>query len=205
MSFENAPVSVFEHLGKQYVVAYSAGNYFAASTKGDSVWLFGLDGTLPPAAERQQRLASVCTVLYLMFNEGYAATSGEDWMRPDLATEAVRLARMLAALAPDEPEVLGLLALLGSRVSTGLKLFMLTLAIVDGFIDAVDVGGVPEGQRGLVAARSIHSSRGRVQPSASDDRIASPSAPEGSHCAIEPQAPYDDAGSTTAPPASSSR
>jgi alcohol dehydrogenase (cytochrome c) len=46
----NAPVSVFEHGGKQYVVAYSAGNLFAGSAKGDSVWLFGLDGTLPPAA-----------------------------------------------------------------------------------------------------------------------------------------------------------
>jgi alcohol dehydrogenase (cytochrome c) len=45
----NAPVSVFEHEGKQYVVAYSAGNLFAGSPKGDSVWLFGLDGTLPPA------------------------------------------------------------------------------------------------------------------------------------------------------------
>jgi quinohemoprotein ethanol dehydrogenase len=45
----NAPVSVFEHLGKQYVVAYSAGNLFAGSPKGDSVWLFGLEGTLPPA------------------------------------------------------------------------------------------------------------------------------------------------------------
>jgi quinohemoprotein ethanol dehydrogenase len=45
----NAPVSVFEHGGRQYVVAYSAGNLFAGSPKGDSVWLFGLDGTLPPA------------------------------------------------------------------------------------------------------------------------------------------------------------
>src|SRR5690606_34159148 len=45
----NAPVSVFEHEGRQYVVAYSAGNLFAGSTRGDSVWLFGLDGTLGPA------------------------------------------------------------------------------------------------------------------------------------------------------------
>ena len=46
----NAPVSVFQHAGKQYVVAYSAGNLFAGSPRGDSVWLFGLDGTLPPAS-----------------------------------------------------------------------------------------------------------------------------------------------------------
>jgi predicted RNA polymerase sigma factor len=58
-------------------------------------------------------------VIYLIFNEGYSATAGDDWMRPDLANEAMRLARMLAALAPDEPEVLALQSLLeiqGSRM-----------------------------------------------------------------------------------------
>jgi len=58
-------------------------------------------------------------VIYLIFNEGYTATTGNDWMRPDLSSEAMRLARMLSALTPDEPEVLGLQALLelqGSRM-----------------------------------------------------------------------------------------
>ena len=73
---------------------------------------------LPVGVERTRRLDDVMAVVYLIFNEGYTATAGEDWMRPDLAAEATRLARMLAALAPDEPEVLGLQALLelqGSR------------------------------------------------------------------------------------------
>jgi RNA polymerase sigma factor (sigma-70 family) len=74
---------------------------------------------LPTGAERTQRLDDVMAVIYLIFNEGYTATAGDDWMRPDLAHEAMRLARMLAALAPAEPEVLGLQALLeiqGSRM-----------------------------------------------------------------------------------------
>ncbi len=78
---------------------------------------------LPAGPERARRLDDVMAVIYLIFNEGYAATAGEDWMRPDLANEAMRLARMLADLAPDEPEVLGLQALLelqGSRMAARL-------------------------------------------------------------------------------------
>ena len=78
---------------------------------------------LPSGPERARRLDDVMAVIYLIFNEGYTATAGEDWMRPDLAHEAMRLARMLAALAPDEPEVLGLQALLelqGSRLTARL-------------------------------------------------------------------------------------
>jgi RNA polymerase sigma factor (sigma-70 family) len=74
---------------------------------------------LPEGPERSKRLDDVMAVIYLIFNEGYTATAGEEWMRPDLANEAIRLARMLAVLAPDEPEVLGLQALLeiqGSRM-----------------------------------------------------------------------------------------
>jgi predicted RNA polymerase sigma factor len=78
---------------------------------------------LPTGPERTRRLDDVMAVIYLVFNEGYTATAGEDWMRPDLASEAIRLARMLAAVAPDEPEVLGLQALLeiqGSRMAARL-------------------------------------------------------------------------------------
>ncbi|GAA1082809.1 RNA polymerase sigma factor [Tsukamurella strandjordii] len=74
---------------------------------------------LPTGAERERRLDDVMAVIYLIFNEGYAATAGDDWMRPELAREAIRLARMLAGLAPDEPETHGLQALVelqGSRL-----------------------------------------------------------------------------------------
>jgi RNA polymerase sigma factor (sigma-70 family) len=67
---------------------------------------------VPRGDELAQRLASVCEVIYLIFNEGYAATAGEDWIRPQLAREAVRLGRILAGLAPAEPEVFGLVALM---------------------------------------------------------------------------------------------
>ena len=58
-------------------------------------------------------------VVYLIFNEGYTATAGDDWMRPELTNEAIRLARMLAELMPDEPEVHGLQALLELQASRG--------------------------------------------------------------------------------------
>jgi RNA polymerase sigma factor (sigma-70 family) len=64
-----------------------------------------------------ERLASVLAVLYLVFNEGYAATAGQDWMRPQLCDEAMRLGRIVAGLAPREPEVHGLLALMELQAS----------------------------------------------------------------------------------------
>ena len=70
------------------------------------------DFELPTGSERVARLDDVMGVIYLIFNEGYAATSGPDWMRPHLCAEAIRLARMLADLMPGEPDVHGLQALL---------------------------------------------------------------------------------------------
>jgi RNA polymerase sigma factor (sigma-70 family) len=72
---------------------------------------------LPPAEQRVERLEAVLGVIYLIFNEGYAATAGTDWMRPALCEEALRLARVLAGLALREPEVHGLLALLELQAS----------------------------------------------------------------------------------------
>jgi RNA polymerase sigma factor (sigma-70 family) len=67
---------------------------------------------MPEGQERTARLSSVLAVIYLIFNEGYAASAGEDWMRPALCAEALRLGRILAGHAPDEPEVHGLVALM---------------------------------------------------------------------------------------------
>jgi RNA polymerase sigma factor (sigma-70 family) len=72
---------------------------------------------VPPAAERAARLASVLEVIYLIFNEGYTATAGDDWIRPELCYEALRLGRMLAELSPGEPEVHGLAALMEIQAS----------------------------------------------------------------------------------------
>ena len=72
---------------------------------------------LPPESERAARLDAVREVIYLVFNEGYAATSGEHWIRSDLCAEALRLGRMLAALVPSDTETLGLLALIELQAS----------------------------------------------------------------------------------------
>ncbi len=72
---------------------------------------------LPRGAERAERLGSVLEVIYLIFNEGYSATAGEHWLRPQLCDEALRLGRILAGLAPQEPEVHGLLALMEIQAS----------------------------------------------------------------------------------------
>ncbi len=79
------------------------------------------DANVPFEVPREKdlgpRLASVLEVIYLVFNEGYAATTGDDWTRPELCEDALRLGRILSALMPDEPEVLGLTALMEIQAS----------------------------------------------------------------------------------------
>lgn len=77
----------------------------------------GLFFEVPRGEERRKRLVSVLEVIYLIFNEGYSATAGEDLVRPGLCAEAQRLGRILAGLAPEEPEVFGLLALMEIQAS----------------------------------------------------------------------------------------
>ena len=72
---------------------------------------------VPDGAGRAERLSSVLEVIYLIYNEGYAATAGDDWLRPALCEEALRLGRILAGLTPQEPEVHGLVALMELQTS----------------------------------------------------------------------------------------
>ncbi|GAA1460139.1 RNA polymerase sigma factor [Nocardiopsis exhalans] len=77
----------------------------------------GVRFEVPAGPDRDARLSDVLEVLYLVFNEGYTATSGERWLRPELSEEAMRLGRVLAELLPEEPEVHGLLALMELQAS----------------------------------------------------------------------------------------
>ncbi len=77
----------------------------------------GVGFAMPDVGERATRLGSVLEVVYLIFNEGYAAQAGDDWVRPALCQEALRLARLLASLVPDDPEVHGFVALLELQAS----------------------------------------------------------------------------------------
>ena len=77
----------------------------------------GVPFEVPVGNERVARLSSVLEVIYLVFNEGYAATAGDSWLRPTLCEEALRLGRVLAGLIPDEPEVHGLVALMEIQAS----------------------------------------------------------------------------------------
>jgi RNA polymerase sigma factor (sigma-70 family) len=72
----------------------------------------GVPFEVPEGGDRHARLDAVLEAIYLIYNEGYSATSGEDWLRPELCDEALRLGRVLAALMPDEPEACGLVALM---------------------------------------------------------------------------------------------
>ncbi len=77
----------------------------------------GVPFEVPAGPERDERLSSVLEVVYLIFNEGYSATAGDDWLRPALCEDALRLGRILAGLVPDEPEVHGLVALMEIQAS----------------------------------------------------------------------------------------
>jgi RNA polymerase sigma-70 factor (ECF subfamily) len=120
----------------------------------------GIPYRVPPAHLLPERLDSVLAVLYLIFNEGYAATAGEGLLRVELSEEAIRLARLLVDLMPDEPEVAGLLALMllhdarrAARVDSAGELVLLD----EQDRSRWDRGRIEEGQRHL--GRALHARR----------------------------------------------
>jgi predicted RNA polymerase sigma factor len=132
----------------------------------------GVAFEVPRGSELAPRLASVLEVIYLIFNEGYAATAGDDLVRPAMCQEAQRLGRVLAARLPDEPEVFGLLALmelqasrLGARTAADGSLLTLALqnrARWDQFLI----------HRGLSALKRVEALGGERGPYAIQARIA---------------------------------
>jgi RNA polymerase sigma factor (sigma-70 family) len=101
----------------------------------------GLPYEVPQGEDRAERLSSVLGVLYLIFNEGYSATTGDDWMRPQLCEEAMRLGRILAGLMPNESEVHGLLALMEIQQNRALWDRLLIQRGLDGLDRVNRLGG----------------------------------------------------------------
>jgi predicted RNA polymerase sigma factor len=127
---------------------------------------------VPRRADLAERLDAVLEVIYLIFNEGYAASAGDDWMRPALCEEALRLARVLAGLLPAEPEAFGLLALMElqasrARARTGVDGAPVLLLEQDrARWDRLQI------QRGLVALRRAQALGGGREPYALQAAIA---------------------------------
>ncbi|AWB94077.1 RNA polymerase subunit sigma-24 [Aeromicrobium chenweiae] len=118
---------------------------------------------VPPREELGGRLASVLQVVYLIFNEGYAATSGTSWMRTDLAGEALRLARTVSALVPDEPDAHALLALLelqASRFAARIDADGEPILLADQDRSRWDHGQIQRGRAALARADAIGRGRG---------------------------------------------
>jgi RNA polymerase sigma factor (sigma-70 family) len=118
---------------------------------------------LPPREEHPARLGALLNVLYLIFNEAHAASSGPEWMRPDLAEEAIRLARVLAALMPREPEVQGLLALMeltAARFPARIDAHGDPVLLADQDRRRWDRGRISRGRAALARADEIGRGRG---------------------------------------------
>jgi RNA polymerase sigma factor (sigma-70 family) len=123
----------------------------------------GVPYEVPRGPELQERLAAVLEVVYLVFNEGYTATAGSDWMRPELAQEALRLGRMLAGIAPREPEVHALLALMelqASRMNARTDAAGRPILLADQDRARWDPLLIRRGLEGLEKARALGGERG---------------------------------------------
>ena len=118
----------------------------------------GLGYETPRGEDLSHRLASVCEVVYLVFNEGYTAAHGEEWQRPQLCDEALRLGRVLTALAPEEPETHGLLALMelnASRMAARVNAKGEPVLLMDQNRTRWDQLQISRGLRALARARAL--------------------------------------------------
>jgi predicted RNA polymerase sigma factor len=123
----------------------------------------GVPFEVPSAEDRVARLAAVLEVVYLIYNEGYAATTGTSWVRPELCEEALRLGRVLAALAPDEPEVHGLVALMefqSSRLRARVASSGAPVLLFDQDRRSWDPLHINRGEAALARAESLVSAAG---------------------------------------------
>src|SRR5215470_10611639 len=126
----------------------------------------GVPFEVPSGAELAPRLASVLEVVYLIFNEGYTAATGDDLMRPALTAEAIRIGELLAALAPDEPEVHGLSALMllhASRTATRVDADGEPVLLVDQDRARWDRALIARGLAALARAEALTAAPGRYQ------------------------------------------
>ncbi len=126
----------------------------------------GVPFEVPSGEQLAPRLASVLEVVYLIFNEGYTATRGDDLMRPALAAEAIRIGELLAALAPDEPEVHGLSALMllhASRTATRVDADGEPVLLVDQDRARWDRALIDRGLAALARAEALTAAPGRYQ------------------------------------------
>jgi RNA polymerase sigma-70 factor (ECF subfamily) len=123
----------------------------------------GVPFEVPVGEDRAARLGAVLEVIYLIYNEGYSATSGEDWLRPELCAEALRLGRGLAALAPDEAEVHGLVALMefqSSRLQARTASSGAPVLLFDQDRRSWDALHINRGEAALARAEVLASPRG---------------------------------------------
>ncbi|PRB15992.1 RNA polymerase sigma factor [Microbacterium sp. MYb62] len=118
---------------------------------------------VPPREERSPRIGAILGVLYLIFNEAHAASSGPEWMRPELSDEAIRLGRVLAALMPQEPEVHGLLALMeltAARFAARVDRHGEPVLLADQDRRRWDRGRIARGRASLATADTLGRGRG---------------------------------------------
>ena len=137
----------------------------------------GLAYETPSGEELSQRLSSVLEVVYLIFNEGYTAARGEDWFRPQLCNEALRMGRVLTSIAPHEPEAHGLLALMelnASRTAARTDEGGEPILLLDQNRALWDQFQIRRGMQSLAASTRIRRSRRHLCPPGGDYRLPRP-------------------------------